>query len=674
MISLDQVTVSFGSFDLLKEVSFLVSQRDRVGLVGRNGAGKTTILRLFMGDMKPSDGFVSVPPNIRLGYLPQHMAYSDSTTVFHEAEKAFEEVLQLEREIKNLTVEITARTDYESDSYHKLISDLSEKSDHFEVLGGRNREAEIEQTLAGLGFERTDFERATAEFSGGWRMRIELAKILLRSPDVLLLDEPTNHLDIESIQWLEDYLRDFRGAVLLISHDRTFLDRVTKRTVEITLGRLADYRVPYTEFLALRGERREQQLAAYTNQKKKIDETEKFIERFRYKATKSVQVQSRIKQLAKIERIEIDEIDGSSIHIKFPPAPHAGTILVEAEDVSKSYGSTHVLDKIAMIIHRGEKVAFVGRNGEGKTTMARIIMSELEYVGNCKLGHNLKIGYYAQNQADVLDPLKTVLETIDYVAVGDIRTKIRDILGAFLFSGDDIDKKVSVLSGGERSRLALACLLMEPKNLLVLDEPTNHLDLRSKQVLKEALLKFNGALILVSHDRDFLDGLVTKIFEFRGRKVKEHPGDIFEFLNKKRLTTLKEIERKDKNQKQDKKPDPSTDVKPAPKPETKTETKVLQEQAVKEAAPVVVILPDNKQKYEEKKEADRIKRKIQSRIAKAEERIENLENRIHLIEMFLADPESMASNAGPDPYAEYDALKIELSQAMEEWEEAHNGA
>jgi ATP-binding cassette, subfamily F, member 3 len=654
MISLDQVTVSFGSFDLLKDISFLVSQRDRVGLVGRNGAGKTTILRLFTGEMKPSGGFVSVPPNIHLGYLPQHMAYSDSTTVFHEAEKAFEEVLQLEREVHELTVDITARTDYETDSYHKLISDLSEKSERYEMLGGRNREAGIEQTLIGLGFERIDFERSTSEFSGGWRMRIELAKILLQQPDVLLLDEPTNHLDIESIQWLEDYLRDFRGAVLLISHDRTFLDRVTKRTVEITLGRLADYKVPYTEFLKLRAERREQQFAAYTNQRKKIEDTEKFIERFRYKATKSVQVQSRIKQLAKIERIEIDEIDGSSIHIKFPPAPHAGTILVEAEDVSKSYGSTHVLDRIAMIIHRGEKVAFIGRNGEGKTTMARIIMGELEYEGTCKLGHNLKIGYYAQNQADVLDPLKTVFETIDYVAIGDIRTRMRDILGAFLFSGDDIDKKVSVLSGGERSRLALACLLMEPKNLLVLDEPTNHLDLRSKQVLKEALLKFNGSLILVSHDRDFLDGLVTKIFEFKGKKVKEHPGDIFEFLNKKKLSTLKEIERKEVVQKTEDLPRPEPAVKP-----------------VQPDKPLTVILPDNKQKYEEKKEIDRQKRKVATRIAKAEERIEDLENRIHLIEMFLADPVSMAANAGSDPYIEYDQLKKELELAMEEWESAH---
>jgi ATP-binding cassette subfamily F protein 3 len=640
MISLDQVTVSFGSFDLLKEITLIVSPRDRIGLVGKNGAGKTTILRLFTGEMKATSGTVSVPPGIHLGYLAQHMAYSDSTTVFHEAEKAFDELLQLEKEIQHLTVEITARTDYESDSYHQLIQDLSEKNDRYQLLGGRNREAEIEQTLTGLGFERSDFERATKEFSGGWRMRIELAKILLQEPDVLLLDEPTNHLDIESIQWLEDYLNDYKGAVVLISHDKTFLDRATKRTVEITLGKLADYRVPYTEFLKLRAERREQQLAAYTNQQKMISDTEKFIERFRYKPTKSVQVQSRIKQLAKLERIEIDEIDGSRIHIKFPPAPHAGTIVVEAEDVSKFYGSLHVLDKVGMIIHRGEKVAFVGRNGEGKTTLARIIMGELEHQGSCKIGHGVKIGYYAQNQADTLDPDKTVLETVDYVAVGEIRTKMRDILGAFLFSGDDIDKKVSVLSGGERSRLALACMLLEPRNLLVLDEPTNHLDLRSKQVLKEALTKFNGTLILVSHDRDFLDGLVGKIYEFKHKKVKEHPGNIYEFLRKKKISNLREIERKEiKN--------PQVEEAPAP-------------------------VSDNKQRYEEKKETERLKRKVQSRIQKCEDRIGELEQKIHLIEMFLADPESMAGNMGPDPFAEYEQLKVELDREMEEWAAAHD--
>lgn len=638
MISLDQVTVSFGSFDLLKEITLIVSPKDRIGLVGKNGAGKTTIMRLFTGQMLPSAGVVSVPPGIRIGYLEQHMVYSDSTSVYHETEKAFDELLRLEREIHDLSVEITARTDYETASYHQLIQELAEKNDRFGMLGGRNREAEIEQILIGLGFERSDFTRPTSEFSGGWRMRIELAKILLQQPDVLLLDEPTNHLDIESIQWLEDYLNDFKGAVVLISHDKTFLDHATKRTVEITLGKLADYRVPYSEFLKLRIERRDQQLAAYTNQQKMISDTEKFIERFRYKPTKSVQVQSRIKQLAKIERIEIDEIDGSSIHIKFPPAPHSGTITVEAEDVSKYFDSVHVLDKIGMIIHRGEKVAFVGRNGEGKTTLARIIMGEIGYQGSCKIGHGVRIGYYAQNQADCLDPNKTVLETVDYVAVGDIRTKMRDILGAFLFSGDDIDKKVSVLSGGERARLALACMLLEPRNLLVLDEPTNHLDLRSKQVLKEALLKFNGTLILVSHDRDFLDGLVGKIFEFRHKKVKEHPGDIYEFLHKKKITTLREIERKEMKPQQ-----VSLTVEPS----------------------------DNKQRYEEKKELDRQKRKMQARITRSEERIEELENRIKVIEAFLADPESMAANAGPDPFAEYEKLKLDLEREMEEWSKAH---
>jgi ATP-binding cassette subfamily F protein 3 len=638
MISLDQVTVSFGSFDLLKEITLMVSPRERLGLVGRNGAGKTTILRLFTREMSPSAGTVSVPSGIRIGYLPQQLNCSDSTTVFYETEKAFEEVLLLESEIRHLTTEITARTDYDSDDYHKLIQELAEKSDRYEILDGRNREARIEQTLLGLGFERRDFTRHTSELSGGWRMRIELARILLQNPDVLLLDEPTNHLDIESIQWLEDYLKEFSGAVVLISHDRTFLDRATLRTVEITLGRLADYRVPYSDFLKLRAERRQQQLAAYSNQQKMIAETDKFIERFRYKATKSVQVQSRIKQLAKIDRIEIDEIDGSSIHIKFPPAPHSGTIVVEAENVGKHYGPIHVLDHVGLTIHRGEKVAFVGRNGEGKTTMARIIMGELEHQGQCRTGHGVKIGYYAQNQADLLDPERTVFQTVDYVAVGEIRTKMRDILGAFLFSGDDIDKKVSVLSGGERSRLALACMLLEPKNLLVLDEPTNHLDLRSKQVLKEALVKFTGALILVSHDRDFLDGLVTKIYEFRHRKVKEHPGNIFEFLRKKRLSTLREIERKESMPRVI---DPETAV------------------------------SDNKQRYEEKKEQERQNRKVQSRIKRAEAKIEELEKRIKVIEAFLADPESMESNSGSDPFMEYEQLKGDLKEALIEWEAAH---
>ncbi|MFO7615675.1 MAG: ABC-F family ATP-binding cassette domain-containing protein [Bacteroidales bacterium] len=638
MISLDQVTVSFGSFDLLKEITLIVSQRERLGLVGKNGAGKTTILRLFMREMSPSGGTVSVPAGIRIGYLPQQLTCSDSTSVFHETEKAFDEALQLEGEIRHLNTEITARTDYDSDDYHRLIQQLAEKNDRYEIMDGRNREARIEQTLLGLGFERNDFTRHTSEFSGGWRMRIELARILLQIPDVLLLDEPTNHLDIESIQWLEDYLNEFRGAVVLISHDRTFLDRVTLRTVEITLGRLADYRVAYSEFLKLRAERRQQQLAAYSNQQKMITDTEKFIERFRYKATKSVQVQSRIKQLAKIDRIEIDEIDGSTIHIKFPPAPHSGTIVVEAENVSKHYGSLQVLDHVGLTIHRGEKVAFVGRNGEGKTTMARIIMGELEHQGHCRTGHAVKIGYYAQNQADLLNPERTVFQTVDYVAVGEIRTKMRDILGAFLFSGDDIDKKVSVLSGGERARLALACMLLEPKNLLVLDEPTNHLDLRSKQVLKEALMKFTGTLILVSHDRDFLDGLVGKIYEFRQKRIKEHPGNIFEFLKKKRISTLREIERRDS----------------APR--------VVEAEAT---------VSDNKQRYEEKKELERRKRKVQARITRAEGKIEELEQRIKVIEAFLTDPVSMESNSGSDPFLEYEQLKGDLEKALIEWEEAH---
>ena len=544
MISLEQVTIRFGNFELLSEVSLMVNPKDRVGLVGKNGAGKTTILRLFIGQMAPSDGTVTVPKEIKLGYLPQIMETSDSTTVFNETEKAFEEVLTLRRELDDLNQSLAERTDYESDEYHQIIHDLTDKSERFELLGGQNREGEIEKTLFGLGFERKDLRRATSEFSGGWRMRIELAKILLRKPDGLLLDEPTNHLDIESIQWLEDYLADFQGAVLLISHDRTFLDRVTRRTVEITLGRLNDYRVPYTEFLKLRAERREQQLSAYQNQQKMINETEKFIERFRYKATKAVQVQSRIKQLEKIDRIEIDEIDGSRIHIKFPPAPHSGNLVIEAKGVGKRYGHHTVLAGVDLVLEKGEKVAFVGRNGEGKTTLARMILDQIPYDGELRIGHQVKIGYYAQDQADLLDATKTVLETVDYAAVGEVRTKMRDILGAFLFVGEDTGKKVSVLSGGERSRLALACMLLEPRNLLVLDEPTNHLDLRSKQVLKEALTKYDGTMIIVSHDRDFLDGLVHKIYEFKNRNVKDHPGDIFEFLRKKRLDSLQELERR----------------------------------------------------------------------------------------------------------------------------------
>ncbi|MCD6346128.1 MAG: ATP-binding cassette domain-containing protein, partial [Bacteroidales bacterium] len=557
---------------------------------------------------------------------------SDTTSVIDEAREAFGELLELENEIHKINNEISSRTHYESKDYHKLIDALSEKTERQHILGANNQDAIIEQTLVGLGFSRHDFSRATREFSGGWRMRIELAKILLQKPDVLLLDEPTNHLDIESIQWLEDYLLEYTGAVILISHDRTFLDRVTQRTIELSLGRAYDYKVPYSKFLSLRAERKEQQLAAYQNQQKLINDTERFIERFRYKNTKAVQVQSRIKMLDKLDRIEIDEIDGSSIHIKFPPAPRSGTIVVEADDLSKSFGSLMVLDKASIIIERSEKIAFVGKNGEGKTTFSRIIMGELDYTGDLKVGHNVKIGYYAQNQADLLDPKLTILETIDKVAVGSIRTKMRDILGAFLFSGEDVDKKVSVLSGGEKSRLALALMLLEPYNILLLDEPTNHLDLRSKQVLKDALLSYDGTLIVVSHDRDFLDGLATKIFEFKEKKIKEHTGNIFDFLRKKKLDNLKEIERKN-------------------------------QQSLRTGS--IVNNSDNKQRYLEKKELEREKRKIETRIRRTEEKISELESKMEKLVEILANPDTI--NEDDDPFGEYGHLKDELEKEMEVW-------
>lgn len=636
MISLNQLTVRFGNDELLKEISLIVNPKERIGLAGKNGAGKTTILRLFMGQMPPSEGSVVVPKDIRLGYLPQHMEFSDTKSVFEETESAFDEVIKVEKDIKRINTDISIRTDYDSDSYSSLLHELAEKNDRFTILGGQNRNVEIEKTLQGLGFQRSDFTRPTSEFSGGWRMRIELAKILLQKPDALLLDEPTNHLDIESIQWLEDYMKDFSGAVVLISHDRAFLDRVTERTVEINLAHLYDYKVPYSQFLILRGERREQQMAAYQNQQKMITDTERFIERFRYKNTKSVQVQSRIKMLDKLDRIEIDEIDGSSIHIKFPPAPRSGTIVVEAEDLSKSFGDLNVLNKIDLIIERGEKIAFIGRNGEGKTTLSRIFMNELDFQGTCKIGHNVKIGYYAQNQADLLDPKLTVLETIDQVAIGAIRTKMRDILGAFLFSGEDVDKKVSVLSGGEKSRLALACMLLQPYNLLLLDEPTNHLDLRSKQVLKDALQNYDGTLIIVSHDRYFIDGLVEKIYEFRNKKIKEYTGDIFAFLKKRKLDNLKEIEKKNtliQAEKKDEKPKAS------------------------------------KQQYVERKELERKQRKIKTRIKRSEDKIHVLEKQIEQQVEILANPDSISGDT--DPFGEYGRLKDELELEMENWSEAN---
>ena len=544
MVSVNNVSLLFGSFVLLDEVSFLITRQERIGLTGRNGAGKSTLMKIIAGLQEPTSGSIERPREMTIGYLEQQMKISDTTTVLEEALTAFTELRSLEQELADITHQVATRTDYESESYHQLCDRLHTVGERHSLLGGSDYVALAGQTLNGLGFSAKDFDRPTRELSGGWRMRVELAKILLRKPDLILLDEPTNHLDIESILWLEGFLETYPGAVLLVSHDRTFLDNVTRRTVEISLGKIYDYSVPYTKYTELRRERREQQTAAYRNQQKMIDDTEKFIERFRYKPTKAVQVQSKIKQLKKLERIEIEDEDTSAMNIRFSPAPRSGTVVVEADEASKRYGNHLVLDRISMKIERGEKVAFVGRNGEGKTTLARMILGQIDFEGILKRGHNVSIGYFAQNQDELLNDDMTVFDTVDRIAVGDIRTRLRDILGAFLFHGDDIDKKVKVLSGGERSRLAIVQLLLEPYNLLLLDEPTNHLDIRSKEILKQALIKFDGTLIVVSHDRDFLDGLVGKVYEFRHRKIKTHLGGIAEFLRARKIESLRDLEKK----------------------------------------------------------------------------------------------------------------------------------
>lgn len=638
MISVDQVSISFGGTFLFKGVSFLVNSKDKVGLVGRNGAGKTTLLKIFMGLQEVDEGKVTIPPGIRLGYLPQQMIIVDDKTLVEEAGSAFDEIVLLENEIKDLNRQLTERTDYESQEYSELIEQLTEKTERYHILEGSNRNQKIEQVLMGLGFSRTDFNRHTKEFSGGWRMRIELAKILLKSPDAVLLDEPTNHLDIDSIQWLEEFLHTYHGAVLLISHDRVFLDRVTNRTVEISLGQIYDYRVPYSRYVELRKERREQQTAAFKNQQKLINDTKDFIERFRYKPTKAVQVQSRIKMLEKLDIIEIDEEDASSINIRFPSSPRSGSVVLEVKDLSVSFGDHQVLKTVDLNILRGEKVAFVGRNGEGKTTLSRIINSEVPFSGHLKAGYNVNIGYFAQNQDELLDGNKTVLSTLEEVATGDIRTKIRDILGAFLFSGEDVDKKVKVLSGGERSRLAMAKLLLQPCNLLILDEPTNHLDMRSKDILKKALLAYDGTLIAVSHDREFLDGLVTKVFEFSNKKIREHLGGIFEFLEKRRIQSLSELQRKESTSDQ------------IPKNEI-----------------------SSKQAFLDKKEFDREVRKLENRIERIEKEIARLENHLKSFEVRIADPSSDPEGIGsPEFFREYEGLKISLTDQMELWEQVHH--
>ncbi len=635
MISVDQLVVSFGGFELFKGISLLVSPKDRIGLVGKNGAGKSTLLKILAGLQLPNEGVVSVPNDVRLGYLPQHMEVFDGRTVFEEAVTSFDEILDLERRIEEINHEIATRTDYESADFNRLITHVTEFNDLFHMLGGNNFEAEVERTLLGLGFLRKDFTRQTSEFSGGWRMRIELAKILLKRPDVFLLDEPTNHLDIESIQWLEDFLKNYNGAVVLVSHDRAFLDAVTNRTVEITLGRIYDFKSNYSRYLVLRTELKEQQMAAYINQQKMIEDTEKFIARFRYQATKSIQVQSRVKALDRLERLEVDDEDNSALRIKFPAALRSGTIVAEAKELSKSYGKLHVLHKIDLIIERGEKVAFVGKNGEGKTTLARVIMGELEHQGEMKLGHNVKIGYYAQNQANLLDEDLTVFQTIDRIAVGEIRTKIRNILGGFMFSGDDVDKKVRVLSGGERSRLAMVKLMLEPVNLLVLDEPTNHLDMRSKEILKQALIDYDGTMIVVSHDRDFLEGLVNCVYEFKEKKVKQHLGGIYEFLRRKKIESMKELERKN--------------------PVLNQEIKTQKPEEVERVS------------FDERKEINKNISRLEKSIEKNELDIANLEKSIVKMDLVLAETN------GSDPliFKKYDQMKRDLEQKMYEWEIVH---
>ena len=633
MISIDNLTVSFGGWTLFDGISFLVNPKERIGLVGKNGAGKTTILKLIAGLQQPTSGAVTKTADCTIGYLPQQMQVADTTTLLAETAKAFEEVLAIEAEIERLTNEIAVRTDYESEEYEKLLHRLNDANDRYHILGGDTRDADIEKTLLGLGFRREEFDKPTREFSGGWRMRIELAKLLLRRPSIFLLDEPTNHLDIESIQWLEEYLKNYNGAVLLISHDRAFLDNVTTRTIELSLGKIYDYKVPYSHFVTLRAERRAQQLAAYQNQQRLIEKSEEFIEKFRYKPTKSNQVQSRIKQLDKLERIEVEEEDLATLNIKFPPAPRSGQIVADIKGVGKAFGDHRVFSGAEFTIHKGDKIALVGRNGEGKTTFARMLIGELEQSeGEIKIGANVSIGYYAQNQDDLMNGEFTVYDTLDRVAVGDIRTRLRDILGAFLFRGEDIEKKVKVLSGGERSRLAMARMMLEPHNLLILDEPTNHMDMRSKDILKTALQKFDGTVVVVSHDREFLDGIVDKVYEFRDGGVREYLGGIYYFLEKRKVENLREIERK-------------TPIATAAKSEPASTGKLS---------------------YEQKKEQEKLLRKLRKNVEQIETELAGVEQKIAEYNARFAT----ATEYNADDYKAYDELKERYDHLMHEWEKA----
>lgn len=634
MISIQNLSVEFNSTALFSGVNFVINKRDKIALVGKNGAGKSTMLKIIAGLQEPTGGVVAAQKDITIGYLPQQMILTDERSVVEEVRTVFGKLDEMKASLARMNTELAERTDYESESYAELIDRISNLSDLVQMEESENGEAELEKTLLGLGFVRSDFDRNTSEFSGGWRMRIELAKLLLMRPDVLLLDEPTNHLDIESIQWLETFLRQKANVVVLVSHDRAFIDNVTNRTLEISCGKVYDYQVNYSKYVVLHQERIEQQMRAYENQQKQIQQTERFIERFRYKATKSVQVQSRIKQLEKIEEIEVDEVDNSRLNLKFPPAPRSGDYPVICEGVAKKYGDHTVFSNVDLTIKRGEKVAFVGKNGEGKSTLVKCIMNEIPYDGNLKIGHNVKIGYFAQNQASLLDGEITVFDTIDQVAVGDIRTKIRDILGAFMFGGEASDKKVKVLSGGEKTRLAMIRLLLEPVNLLILDEPTNHLDMKTKDVLKQAIADFDGTVIVVSHDRDFLDGLVEKVYEFGGGKVREHLGGIYDFLQHKQMESLRELE------------------KSVP---SKTNNDQIQEPAVS----------SGKQSYAEKKEFEKQIRKAERLVKDAEAKVSQLEAELKVVEDKLA-----AGATDNDLFERHGEVSKSLDAAMSEWEDA----
>ncbi len=639
MISVNNLSVQFGGEPLFDHVSFIINDKDRIGLTGKNGAGKSTILKIIKGLHKPDGGEIVVPDGFTIGYLPQEMETNSRRSVHDEAMTAFTEVITLGNRIASFETEIAGRTDYESKSYQALLHDHGEDIERYHLLGGQMIQVDVEKVLTGLGFEREDMKRSLAEFSSGWQMRVEIAKILLQRPDLILLDEPTNHLDIESIQWLEEFLSNYPGSVILVSHDRAFLDKVTRRTIEISLGKIYDYKANYSGYIEMREERLESQLATHSNQQRQIRQIERFIDRFRYKSTKSRQVQSRIKMLEKIDLVEIDALDNTGIHFRFPPAPHSGKIIMEARHLNKDYPQKRVLDDLHFSVINHDRIAFVGKNGEGKTTLAKVIATGLEHTGELKFGHNVLTGYYAQDQSDFLDPEKTVFQTIDDIATGDIRTRIKTILGGFLFSGDDIEKKVKVLSGGEKSRLSLAKLLLTPANLLILDEPTNHLDMRSKDVLKNALLQYNGTLIIVSHDRDFLQGLTNRVFEFRHGKIREYIGDIYDFLEQRKLQSLRELERN-----------------------RNTRAGEAEEEKIS----------DNKQEWIRKKENDREIRKVRALISKCEAEIERLETEIRIRETMLGEPEKHQQQIRDGSlYKEYQKLKETHAREMKRWEELH---